>query len=52
MASTEGFFEGDELMPDYLAGRGLFPGARTESESDTADEKKDLEATSISVQLV
>jgi hypothetical protein len=38
MASTEGYFEDDNLIPDYLTDRDIFPGMITRSHS-TADEK-------------
>jgi NCS1 family nucleobase:cation symporter-1 len=41
MASTEGYFEDDNLIPDYLTDRDVFPGMITRSYS--AADEKDME---------
>jgi nucleobase:cation symporter-1, NCS1 family len=45
MAPTEGYFEDDNLIPDYLLDRGLFPGMgdQLQSESDEKDLERGLE---------
>ncbi len=56
MAPTEGYFDDDNLIPDYLLERGLFPGMNDHLHSDS-DEKDvergpDKEGSSISTRVI
>jgi hypothetical protein len=46
MAPTEGYFEDDMLIPDYIVEKKLFPGADI-SEGSEIEDKKDLEGGTV-----